>query len=715
MSAPSPSAAAPSAPHRLRKELGLLDVYAISTGAMFSSGFFLLPGLAAAQTGPSVALAYVVAGFLIMPAMFCVAELATAMPRAGGAYYFLDRSLGPLVGSVGGVGTWFALVLKSAFALVGMGAYLSLYFDIPVRVLAVLLTVAFAVVNLVGAKETGALQRWLVATLLVIMALFIAIGVAEVGSGGPGAVLAERFTPFMPFGVAEFFSTVGFVFVSYAGLTKVASVAEEVRDPHRNIPRGMMLSLATTSVVYGLGVFVMVAVLPPEELRADLTPVASAMAVLDPLPNGIGVALIVVAAIAAFASTGNAGILSASRYPLAMARDKIVPAAFGSVGRSGTPRLAVVTTAVLMAVAIVFLPISDIAKLASAFQLLLFSLLSLAVVVMRESRIASYDPAYRSPFYPWMQVVGFVAPLWLIAEMGAMAILFTLGMVSVTVAWYLRWVAPRIERSGAIMHTMHRLGERRNAALDLELRRIAGEIGVREGDGFEDVVADAAVLDFDARVDWTTLVERASRRLAPGTGIHARVLREGFGHVPDLRRIPVDRGVALPHLCLPDVTRTSLLLVRVPEGISTPRVEDEETARKLRETRAAFFLVSPAGGAGRHLRILGQLATRAEDPDFVSSWLAARHALELKATLFSEERLVSLVVGWGRQTEAWIGRSLGSIDLPGRALVVLVRRDGRDLVPKGSTVLQADDRVWLIGDARAIRTLGGRETRAPAG
>lgn len=98
----------------LKKELTLFDVYAISTGAMFSSGFFLLPGLAAAQAGPAVVLAYLLASFFILPAMFSVAELSTAMPRAGGAYYFLDRALGPIVGTVGGLGTWLALVLKSA-------------------------------------------------------------------------------------------------------------------------------------------------------------------------------------------------------------------------------------------------------------------------------------------------------------------------------------------------------------------------------------------------------------------------------------------------------------------------------------------------------------------------------------------------------------------------------------------------------------------------
>src|SRR5690606_17761212 len=109
------------------------------------------------------------------------------------------------------------------------------------------------------------------------------------------------------------------------GLTKVASVSEEVRNPERNIPLGMILSLTTTTFIYVVGVSIMVAVLDPIELRSDLTPVATtAAAFFGWLPAGAGVVLIVIAAMAAFASTGNAGILSASRYPLAMARDRLV-------------------------------------------------------------------------------------------------------------------------------------------------------------------------------------------------------------------------------------------------------------------------------------------------------------------------------------------------------------------------------------------------------
>ena len=698
----TPAGTRPSPGKRLDKELGLWDVYAISTGAMFSSGFFLLPGLAAAQTGPSVALAYLVAGVFIIPAMFSVAELATAMPRAGGAYYFLDRSLGPLVGTVGGLGTWLALILKSAFALVGMGAYLALYFDMPIEALAIGLTVAFAGINIVGAKETTGLQRVLVGTLLAIMVVFIVLGLASVGSRGLGAVTSERFTPFMPFGLAGFMSTVGFVFVSYAGLTKVASVAEEVSDPDRSIPLGMMLSLGTAAVVYGVGVYIMVALLPPEELRADLTPVASAAAAFG--SGGIIVALIVVAAIAAFASTGNAGILSASRYPLAMARDGLVAPQFATLGRFRTPSLSIVVTGAIVIAAIVALPVEDIAKLASAFQLLLFSLLCLAVVIMRESGIEGYVPGYRSPLYPWMQVFGFVAPLWLIAEMGQMAILFTLGLIAVTVGWYLHYAAPRVRRTGAIFHTFARLGERRHSGLDLELRRIVEEKGVQQDDHFEEIVARAEVVDIEVMTDVEGLVARAAERLEHSSGVSGAELERTFLQEFQSGLVPLGHGTAIPHMRLEGLPEPLLLLARCRQGIdvaTTSGAMDSAVA----SVRAVLFLISPKDAPGRHLRLLGHLATRIEDPNFLVDWSTAESASELRATLLPDERLVQLEVEWGFPTEHWIGVPLKSVDLPPGTLVALIRRAEGDVVPEGATVLQAGDRLSVLGDPEGIRAL----------
>ena len=110
---------------RLKKELTLFNIYTIATGATIASGFFLLPGLAFTQAGPAMLLSYLIAAIPVIPALFNIAELSTAMPRAGGVYFFLDRSMGPLMGTIGGLGTWLALVLKTSFALVGIGAYTS--------------------------------------------------------------------------------------------------------------------------------------------------------------------------------------------------------------------------------------------------------------------------------------------------------------------------------------------------------------------------------------------------------------------------------------------------------------------------------------------------------------------------------------------------------------------------------------------------------------
>ena len=155
---------------KLTRSLQLRHVFALSTGAMFSAGLFLLPGLAAAKAGPAAVLAYLIAGLLAVPAMLSVSELATALPKAGGAYYFVERALGPAAGTIAGFGTWLSLVLKDAFALVGMSAYLVLVVDVPGRTLALVLIAAFTLINVVGSKTTASEQ-----VLLVVFVMHVSI------------------------------------------------------------------------------------------------------------------------------------------------------------------------------------------------------------------------------------------------------------------------------------------------------------------------------------------------------------------------------------------------------------------------------------------------------------------------------------------------------------------------------------------------------------
>ncbi|MGC9315383.1 MAG: APC family permease, partial [bacterium] len=143
---------------RMKKSLGLLDVFAISTGAMIASGFFILPGIAASKSGPAAILSYVLAGIMVIPALLSLSELSTAMPRSGGTYFFISRSLGPMFGTIDGLGDWLALVLKSSIAVVGMGVYFATILNLNYIYIAVFFAVFFTIINLIGSKEAGIFQ-----------------------------------------------------------------------------------------------------------------------------------------------------------------------------------------------------------------------------------------------------------------------------------------------------------------------------------------------------------------------------------------------------------------------------------------------------------------------------------------------------------------------------------------------------------------------------
>jgi len=693
---------------KLKKELGLFDVYAICTGAMFSSGFFLLPGLAAAQTGGSVALAYLIAGVLMLPAMFSMAELATAMPRAGGDYYFLDRAMGPLVGMVGGAGTYLALALKSAFALIGMGAYLALFFDVNIQLLAVALTVAFTILNIFGAKETTGLQRVLIVVLVTVMALFIAGGLLAlfgVSSSAPPAS-ETGFSPFLTNGIAGLLGTVGFVFVSYAGLTKIASVAEEIKNPGRNIPLGMMLSIISTTAIYVIGIVVMVGVLPVTDFQNSLTPVADAAnAALGWLPGDVGLILIVASAVAAFASTGNAGILAASRYPMAMGRDKLLPRVFASVNaRTKTPIFSILFTAGLMIFAILALDESAIAKVASTFQLLIFMLVNVAVIVMRESKIEFYDPIYRSPLYPWTQIAGVLASLFLISYIGTNAIVLTLFVVGMAVLWFAIYAYPNVERYGALFHWFARLGEKRYRGLEDELHDILREKGIRAEDPFDEVVTRAHVIDLDGNHSLTDVASRAAHIFTHRYPMlnESRMVAEFLKSMGDNYTL-VSQGATMPNLRSGEISHTEMVIVRSQRAILLDHDSDSST-EKVR-VHAFFFVVSPDDKPGQHLRILAQLINHIETDDFAHAWAVAADEQEMKEILLHSERMLTLWVNKQGRTSPFIGSPLSDLQLPEGTLVALVRRGDEVLIPRGSTALEDGDRITVIGDPDDIQWL----------
>ncbi len=680
-------------PQRLKKSLKLLDVYALATGTTLSAGFFLLPGIAAMNAGPAITLSYLIAVLPLIPATFCIVELTTAMPKAGGVYYFLDRSMGPLFGTIGGIGTWLALVLKVAFALIGIGVYLGLFItDLPIVYVAIGIALALGILNIFGADTSGKLQIILV--LLVIIAIIILIG------GAVPELNFSHFNNYVDAGSGAIISTAAMVYISYGGITKVTSLSEEVENPERNLPLGIFLALITAIILYGVGTAVMVGIVPMDRLAGDLSPVAT---VAETLYGRVGVIVISIAALLAFVSVANAGTMSASRYPLAMSRDFMMPNFLQSLSKNGMPLNSILFTVGTIVLILVFLDTSKIVKIASAFQLLMFMLVCVAVIVMRESKIDSYDPSYLSPLYPWMPIFGVFSSLWLFTNMGSWTKVFTMVMFVIGVLWYRYYVRNKVGRSGAIYHIFQKLGQSRSEGLDRELRGILKEKELRKDDPFDQLVARSHVIDVSPEIGFEEIVERVSSlfsEFVPET--YENLYRQFFeGTVVGVT--PVAHGAALPHSRVEGLTQMEMVMVRSKSGVHV-NVQNPVTEQQEEQVLyAIFFLLSPLDNPTQHVRMLAQVARQIENEDFMNDWIMAEDEQQLKESILHNERFHSIYIHKNSPTEELIGKPLSAINMPEGSLVALIRRGKQTIIPRGNTIIHEYDRITVIGDPSSMR------------
>jgi amino acid transporter/mannitol/fructose-specific phosphotransferase system IIA component (Ntr-type) len=695
----------------LKKSLGLFDVYCIAISSMFSAGFFLLPGLAAVHTGTSVLVAYFLACVIVLPTIFSLSELAPAMPRAGGTYYIIDRSLGPLPGTVAGYGSWLALMLKSCFSLIGVGAYLSVFFGIPVTGLAILLTVCIATINILGIEESAIFLRILIITVVVILAYYVIQGLSDVFGLGLFDLSLDKFHPFFKDGIRGLFAATGTIFIAFAGLMKVAGVSEEVKDPDKNIPGGMFLALITAFVFYILGVFVMVVFLRPSVFHGSDIAVAKAGEVfMHWLPGQSGVILVVIAAVAAFTAAGNAALLSASRFPFAMGRDNILSPKFAETNKRSAPAFSIICTALIMIFIIAVFDIEQVAEIGSAFLLLLFALLNLAVIVMRESEIEAYDPYFKAPLYPWLQIAGFIVTIYLIIEIGFIAISLTVAVAMFALGWYYFYVYGRVKRQGAVFHIYERLGRQKDYSLEHEMRGILREKGLRDEDPYEAVAGRAAVIDVeDTTIGYDEIVEKVCIVFARKLGMDKSKIYDMFNEKRDLGDLPIGRGAALKHIRVAEDILPEMVLVRIKNGLVTGSEHFEDLGGQdgpsVKKLYAMIFLVSSENRSSQHLRFLAHIVEMVDSEGFLKSWQDAKNKSELRQLMLRDERFISFTLERQNRTEKLIGKQLKDINLPGESLINLIKRDGKIKIPHGNTQLKEGDKVLIIGETDDINEL----------
>ncbi len=611
----------------LKKELGFLGVFSIASGAMISSGLFVLPSLAYAKAGAGVVFAYILAGIFVLPAMLSKAELSTAMPKAGGTYFFIDRSLGPPMGTLGGLSNWFSLSLKSAFALIGLGVFFELLMPgisySQVKIIASVFLFFFIFLNIVGVKETGRAQVWMVLILLGLL-IFYCIG-------GLAKIKVERYSPLLPENIGVLFSTAGFVFISYGGLTQIASVAEEVKNPGKTLPLAMITSWLVVGLLYAGVVFVTVGLLEPKVFLSSHTPISSGAKVFAGMP---GLVLLSLGGILAFISTANAGILSASRSPMAMARDNLVPPFFSRINpKFGTPHYSIIFTGLFILMVIVFLDLEHLVEVASALMILLFVLENVAVIVMRESKIPNYRPLFKSPFYPWIQILGIIGPLFLLFKFGFLPLLITTIFLLGGLAWYGIYARPRVSRESGLTYIVQRLLSRHlsRGILRKELREIIRERDATIEDRFDKLSHECPILDLEKSISLDDFFRKVSEILSKRINLDKDVIYKLLWERERESSTVIIPGLAIPHIVVPGEKKFEMVLARCREGI---RFEGEVTP-----VYTVFVLAGTRDERNFHLKALAAIAQIAQDKEFEKKWNEAKNVDELRdAVLLAERR-----------------------------------------------------------------------------
>ncbi|HKL28819.1 MAG TPA: amino acid permease, partial [Natrialbaceae archaeon] len=407
------------ADQELARDLGFLEAYTIGLGTMIGAGIFVLPSIAAEQAGPASMVSFALGGVVSLLAALSLSELATGMPRAGGSYYYVNRALGPFFGSIVGWGMWAGLTFASAFYMIGFGQYLlpglgsyvgflAGWGELGITVAALAMAVLLTGVNYYGVKETGALQNVIVLSLVALIVAFLGLGIVS----GPG--IGE----FNPYGWPSVAATVGTVYVSFIGFEVIATSAEEIKNPSRNLPLSMIAAVVTPTLMYVGVMFVSTGTLSIDALATSKIPVAD---VASEFVGSLGALMMILGAVFATISSANASILSAARVNFAMGRDRILVNWLNEVhDRFRTPYRSITVTGIITLVLIaVGVGIGTLAEVASFMYLVTYALVHVAVVVLRRADPADYEPSFRIPgvLYPVAPVAGFLATLGVLISM----------------------------------------------------------------------------------------------------------------------------------------------------------------------------------------------------------------------------------------------------------------------------------------------------------
>jgi basic amino acid/polyamine antiporter, APA family len=432
--------------HQLRKDLSAWDLTVFGIGVIIGTGIFVLTGIAAAtKAGPAVSLSFVLAGVACALAALCYAEFASTVPVAGSAYTFSYASLGELVAWIIGWDLVLEFTLGSAAVAVGWAQYFASVFPIPesisgegsVNLAAGAIVLLLTAVMIVGVKLSSRFNAVMVAIKLAVVLLFIGAGAVKIATSNwspfipppaeaPTAANAvETGAPLIQvlFGIeplAYGWLGIGFgaaiVFFAFIGFDVVATTAEETRNPQRDMPIGILGSLAICTLLYVVVSLVLTGIVRYTELNSA-APMADAL-------KAVGydwiASLVSLGALAGLTTVILILMMGQSRVLFAMSRDRLLPGGLSAVHpRFGTPWVISLITGVVVALIATFVPLSTLADMVNIGTLFAFVLVSIGVIVLRRTQ-PDLPRAFRTPAVPLIPILAVISCVFLMLNLGTL-------------------------------------------------------------------------------------------------------------------------------------------------------------------------------------------------------------------------------------------------------------------------------------------------------
>jgi mannitol/fructose-specific phosphotransferase system IIA component (Ntr-type) len=318
---------------------------------------------------------------------------------------------------------------------------------------------------------------------------------------------------------------------------------------------------------------------------------------------------------------------------MAMSRDRLLPPILARLNsRFKTPHISIILTGAFMTAAIVLLDMEKLVKTASTLMIILFILVNASVIIMREGRIQSYRPRFKSPLYPYMHIFAIVTYSLLIIDMGKVPLLITAAFVVASAAWYWLYVAKRVSRASAAMHIVERVTDRRlkTVTLENELRDILIERDDIIEDRFDKLIKNCEILDIKGKKSFDDAFRRVAKILEKRLDISEYVLFEQFIHREQIGGTVVQPGLAIPHIVIEGQAKFDVVLVRAVDGIEFPDAPDP--------VKVMFVLAGSKDERNYHLRALMAIAHIVQEKSFEQRWLAARDPASIRNLILLSTR-----------------------------------------------------------------------------